>query len=111
MIATLTLSGSMKTATIEDVFRRLAKYRGIDPVSASERLHDLKEREGRGPADNLQVANDLLERVTHWPGPPSRLVIRGSTEYWYDRFGRTVGVLAVPGSSTTGFARWIESST
>jgi hypothetical protein len=35
------------------VYNQLEKYHGIDPKLASERLHEIKQAAGRGPADNV----------------------------------------------------------
>lgn len=61
----------MKTATIHEVYRRLAKYHGIDVNLASDRLHDLKQREGRSPADDLvfDLTGNVYDPVTlEWLG-------------------------------------------
>jgi RHS repeat-associated protein len=41
------------TMNATEVFRRLQQYHGIDQVTASQRLHDIKAASGRGPADNV----------------------------------------------------------
>lgn len=44
----------MRSTTDErEVFRRLAKYHGISAVTASERLHRIKQDAGRSPDDNV----------------------------------------------------------
>ncbi len=35
------------------VFRRLRKFHGIDPRLAGERLHEIKQRAGRAPDDDV----------------------------------------------------------
>lgn len=53
MAAHTILPGHARTAEIDEVYRRLRKYHGIDEHLARNRLHQLKEREGRNPADRL----------------------------------------------------------
>jgi hypothetical protein len=36
-----------------EVFKRLKRNHGIDPATASERLHALKKKSGRGADDNV----------------------------------------------------------
>jgi RHS repeat-associated protein len=38
-----------------DAFKHLEKYSGVDPIVASERLHQIKEAAGLGPADNAII--------------------------------------------------------
>jgi RHS repeat-associated protein len=38
-----------------DAFKHLAKYHGIDPTVASERLHQIKQSAGLGAADNVVI--------------------------------------------------------
>jgi RHS repeat-associated protein len=45
----------------DEVFRRLAEFHGIDPNTASQRLHDIKGAAGYGAADN--VSFDLTGNV------------------------------------------------
>ena len=47
------LPNNAKTADIDEVYRRLRKYHGIERHVASARLHELKDREGRAPDDDL----------------------------------------------------------
>ena len=37
----------------QEIFRRLDRYHGVDPATASNRLHDIKSAAGRGAADNV----------------------------------------------------------
>jgi len=37
----------------DEVFRRLQQFNGIDPILASERLHQIKHAAGLGPAENV----------------------------------------------------------
>ena len=43
------LPQNARTADIDEVYRRLLKYHGIERHVARDRLHKLKEREGRPP--------------------------------------------------------------
>ena len=51
------------TTDVNEVFRRLELYHGIDPNVASMRLHDIKRQAGMGGADN--VLFDLTGNVFH----------------------------------------------
>jgi hypothetical protein len=37
----------------QEIFGRLEEYHGIDPALASERLHAIKKKSGRGAGDNV----------------------------------------------------------
>ena len=41
------------TREVSEVFRRLERFHGIDPVTASERLHDIKRGSGLRPDENV----------------------------------------------------------
>ena len=66
------------TSNFDWISSRLARYHGIDPVLASERLHEIKEAAGLGPADNVlfdrtgnvfdRVSGDLLGSLTEGGG-------------------------------------------
>jgi len=47
------LPHNARTAGIQEVYRRLAKYHGIPVVVASDRLHQLEDRLGLAPAAEL----------------------------------------------------------
>ncbi len=51
---------------VQDAFKRLEKYHGIDPILASERLHDIKKFAGLGPADNalIDFTGNVYDPVT-----------------------------------------------
>jgi hypothetical protein len=40
-------------SSAQEIFRRLERFHGIDPGLASDRLHAIKEKSGRGASDNV----------------------------------------------------------
>jgi hypothetical protein len=46
-------SHARRTTDEQEVFRRLEKFHGIDAVTASDRLHEIKRQAGRGADDNV----------------------------------------------------------
>jgi hypothetical protein len=67
----LILPANARTATIAEVYRRLRVYHGIEEYLASDRLHHLKDKEGRGAADPLlfDLTGNVYDPVTReWLG-------------------------------------------
>ena len=59
------LPDNARTADIDEVYRRLTKYHGVEKHVARQRLHELKAREGRPPDDELLF--DLTGNVCTTP--------------------------------------------
>lgn len=74
--ATRLPANARTTIDPQEVYRRLERYNGIDPVKASDRLHEIKRSAGFGAADN--VIFDLSGNV-------------------YDQAGNLIGSLTVGG--------------
>jgi RHS repeat-associated protein len=58
------------TTNAAEIFRRLERFHGIDPVTASERLHDIKRTAGHGPADNVifDLTGNIYDQIGNWIG-------------------------------------------
>lgn len=67
-------SNARRTADEQEVYRRLAKFHGIDDTTARHRLHVIKKKSGRAPNDDVlfdltggvydPVSLDLLGSMT-----------------------------------------------
>ena len=65
------LPANARSVGVQEMYRRLSKYHGIRTVVASERLHRLKERTGRGGADDLlfDLTGGVFDPITReWLG-------------------------------------------
>ena len=63
-------SNARTTTNAAEVFRRLERFHGIDPATASERLHQIKAATGRGPADNVifDLTGNIYDELGNWIG-------------------------------------------
>lgn len=69
------LPRNARTAGIQEVYRRLAKYHGVPVDVASDRLHELKARLGIGAAAELwfDLTGNVFDPATReWLGSLTR---------------------------------------
>jgi len=58
------------TKNVDEIYKRLEKYHGIDPKEASERLHYIKRIARLGPADNVifDLTGNVYKQTGEWIG-------------------------------------------